>query len=95
VEPARPAGQPTIQRLIAQARAGGGYVEYLWQKPSSGKMVPKLGYAGAAALAPDAGHRPVPGRHGRHPEPADQQVRGNISATLLWMLGIAGLALLA
>jgi hypothetical protein len=25
---------------------------------------------GAAAMAPDAGHRPVPGRHGRHPEPA-------------------------
>jgi two-component system, NarL family, sensor kinase len=39
-----PNGSPTIQRLIAQARAGGGYVRYLWQKPSTGKMAPKLGY---------------------------------------------------
>lgn len=39
-----PAGRPTIQQLLAQARAGGGYVDYLWRKPSSGEMVPKLGY---------------------------------------------------
>lgn len=39
-----PQGNPTIQRLIAQAEAGGGYVRYLWEKPSSHKMVPKLGY---------------------------------------------------
>ncbi len=39
-----PLGRPTIQQLVAQAKAGGGYVDYLWRKPSSGEMAPKLGY---------------------------------------------------
>lgn len=39
-----PNGDPTIQRLINQAKAGGGYVRYLWEKPSTGNMAPKLGY---------------------------------------------------
>ncbi|VVD89525.1 transmembrane sensor histidine kinase transcription regulator protein [Pandoraea eparura] len=37
-------GAPTIQRLIAAARAGGGYVQYPWEKPSLHQMAPKLGY---------------------------------------------------
>lgn len=37
-------GQPVIQDLIAQAKAGGGYVRYLWNKPSTGKAAPKLAY---------------------------------------------------
>ena len=37
-------GEPTIQRLIAQARNGGGYVEFLWNRPSTGRTEPKLGY---------------------------------------------------
>lgn len=37
-------GQATIQALIARARAGGGFVEYLWRKPSSQQLAPKLGY---------------------------------------------------
>ncbi|WP_416757257.1 cache domain-containing protein [Roseateles sp. So40a] len=37
-------GRPTIQQLIAQAKAGGGYVDYEWRKPSSGERAPKLGY---------------------------------------------------
>lgn len=39
-----PQGRLTIQELIAQARAGGGYVDYLWRKPSTGQVAPKLGY---------------------------------------------------
>ncbi|MDH0866035.1 cache domain-containing protein [Mitsuaria sp. GD03876] len=39
-----PLGRPTIQELVEQAKAGGGYVDYLWRKPSSGEMAPKLGY---------------------------------------------------
>ncbi|WP_151636640.1 cache domain-containing protein [Noviherbaspirillum aerium] len=39
-----PEGNPTIQRLIAKARSGGGLVRYLWEKPSTRKMAPKLGY---------------------------------------------------
>ncbi|WP_020206272.1 MULTISPECIES: cache domain-containing protein [Cupriavidus] len=39
-----PKGEPTIQQLIAAARAGGGSVRYMWKKPSSQQMAPKLGY---------------------------------------------------
>jgi two-component system NarL family sensor kinase len=39
-----PLGRPTIQALLARAQAGGGYEEYLWHKPSTGQMAPKLGY---------------------------------------------------
>jgi two-component system NarL family sensor kinase len=39
-----PNGNLTIQHLINQAREGGGYVRYLWQKPSTGRTAPKLGY---------------------------------------------------
>lgn len=39
-----PQGRPTIQQLIAQAKAGGGYVDYLWRKPSSSQLAAKLGY---------------------------------------------------
>lgn len=37
-------GRPTIQLLLAKARAGGGFIEFPWRKPSSGQTVPKLGY---------------------------------------------------
>ena len=37
-------GEPTIQRLIARAQAGGGLQRYMWAKPSSSKTAPKLGY---------------------------------------------------
>lgn len=37
-------GVPTIQRLIARARAGGGLERYTWVKPSTHKAAPKLGY---------------------------------------------------
>jgi two-component system NarL family sensor kinase len=37
-------GEPTIQRLLARARAGGGLQRYMWAKPSSNKTAPKLGY---------------------------------------------------
>ena len=37
-------GVPTIQRLIARAKAGGGLERYTWAKPSSNKEAPKLGY---------------------------------------------------
>ena len=37
-------GNHTIQKLIARAQAGGGIERYLWEKPSTGKVVAKLGY---------------------------------------------------
>ena len=39
-----PQGGLTIQQLIAAASHGGGYVRYVWQRPSTGHLAPKLGY---------------------------------------------------
>ncbi|MFZ6844424.1 cache domain-containing protein [Undibacterium sp. RuTC16W] len=39
-----PEGNFTIRRLIAKAKEGGGAVRYLWEKPSTHKVAPKLGY---------------------------------------------------
>ncbi len=47
-----PSGNLVIQNLIKQAKRGGGYHQYLWEKPSTktdlkpkGKIADKLGYA--------------------------------------------------
>ncbi|MEN3110234.1 cache domain-containing protein [Uliginosibacterium paludis] len=37
-------GAPTIQHLVEQARQGGGYVEFMWNRPSTGRTERKLGY---------------------------------------------------
>lgn len=47
-----PQGSLTIQQLVAQAKAGGGFVEFVWQRPSTGKLERKLGYV---ALEPKWG----------------------------------------
>lgn len=38
-------GVLVIKSLIDEAKRGGGYVEYMWHKPSENKEVAKLGYA--------------------------------------------------
>ncbi len=38
-------GKYLIQELIQKAKNGGGYTHYLWDKPSAGKSVEKLGYS--------------------------------------------------
>ncbi|RTZ16700.1 histidine kinase [Vibrio aquaticus] len=38
-------GNHLIESLLYQAKTGGGYHRYLWQKPSTGVNVPKLSYA--------------------------------------------------
>ncbi|WP_322096473.1 cache domain-containing protein [Pelagibius marinus] len=38
-------GNKVIQGLIKQAQAGGGYHRYQWEKPSSGAIADKIGYA--------------------------------------------------
>lgn len=40
-----PNGVKVIQELITAAKAGGGYVEYQWEKPSQEGTFTKLGYA--------------------------------------------------
>ncbi|KAB0600718.1 cache domain-containing protein [Cupriavidus pauculus] len=39
-----PQGALTIQKLVSAAKSGGGSVRYLWRKPSSQQVAPKLGY---------------------------------------------------
>lgn len=85
-----PAGDATIQRLVAQARAGGGWVTYQWRKPSTGQMTPKLGYVvalprwnwmvGTGLYLDD-----VQATTAR----LDAQVTGNVARTLLWIAAIA------
>ncbi|MGY3569916.1 cache domain-containing protein [Vibrio sp. SCSIO 43135] len=38
-------GDFLIEQLLHQAKTGGGFHQYLWQKPSTGETVPKLSYA--------------------------------------------------
>ena len=37
-------GRPVIQQLIQQARTGGGFVDFMWHRPSTGREERKLGY---------------------------------------------------
>jgi two-component system NarL family sensor kinase len=83
-------GQQTIQQLIARARGGGGYVPYLWRKPSSGQLARKLGYVVAV---PEWDWMVGTGLYlddiDATMSALDRQVSGHISATLLWIAGIA------
>jgi two-component system NarL family sensor kinase len=83
-------GNPTIQRLIAQAKAGGGFVPYTWEKPSSRKIAPKLGYVvmldhwgwmlGTGIYLDDVDSAM---------ERIDMQTSRNIKNTMLWIAAIA------
>jgi len=87
-------GRFTIQELIAQARAGGGFVEYEWRKPSSAQTAPKLGYVTAlprwnwmvgTGLYMDDIQSTM--------QTLDRQMNQNVAATMLWIAGIAALCL--
>lgn len=93
-----PQGRPSIQHLIAQAKAGGGYVDYMWRKPSSSLLAPKLGYVVAI---PEWHWMMGTGLYldGIEATMAELE-RGaskNITATLLWVGGVAvfGIALIS
>lgn len=83
-------GRPTIQRLIAQARAGGGYVTYPWRKPSTDRLTPKLGYV---VLVPRWGWMLGTGIYLDDVEATlarlDRQAAAHIETTLWWLAGIA------
>jgi two-component system NarL family sensor kinase len=83
-------GRPTIQQLIHQAKAGGGYVEYLWRKPSSSQLAPKLGYVVAV---PEWGWMLGTGLYldGIEATMAELErgARQNITTTLLWVGAVA------
>ncbi|CAB3756105.1 hypothetical protein LMG29542_02776 [Paraburkholderia humisilvae] len=85
-----PAGSLTIQQLIAAAAHGGGYVRYVWHRPSTGKLAPKLGYVvplerwgwmlGTGIYLDD-----VDTTLAR----IDQRASSNIEHTMMWIGGIA------
>jgi two-component system NarL family sensor kinase len=90
-----PQGRPTIQRLIERAKAGGGYVEYLWPKPSGGgRIAPKLGYVIAL---PRWNWMLGTGLYLDDIEATtsalDRQVSANITTTMWWIAGFAALGL--
>ena len=93
-----PRGHATIQELLARAHAGGGYVDYMWRRPSTGQVAPKLGYV---VEIPRWGWMVGTGLYRDDIDAAtaqlDAQASSNIGATLLWIAAIAfgGVALIS
>jgi two-component system, NarL family, sensor kinase len=91
-------GNATIQTLLARARAGGGYVEYMWRRPSTGQVAPKLGYV---VEIPRWNWMVGTGLYRDDIDAAtaqlDAQASSNIGQTLLWIAAIAcgGVALIS
>jgi two-component system NarL family sensor kinase len=89
------AGVPTIQRLIARARAGGGLERYNWVKPSSSRPAPKLGYVIPIA---NWGWMMGTGIYLDDVDAAlaqvDAQQSRNIETTMWWIAGLAILSAL-
>ncbi|WP_027214563.1 cache domain-containing protein [Burkholderia sp. WSM2232] len=93
-----PQGVPTIQKLLAAAAQGGGYVRYLWHRPSTGKMASKLGYVvplerwgwmiGTGIYLDDVDNALAD---------IDQRAATNIDSTMMWIdtMALAGLAAIA
>ncbi|MET0351317.1 MAG: cache domain-containing protein [Rhizobacter sp.] len=88
------AGVPTIQHLIAKARAGGGFIRYQWRKPSTDQRVAKLGYVIAL---PKWGWMIGTGLYLDDIEGTlqalDRQVVSHIETTMWWIAGIAALGI--
>ncbi|CAJ0791092.1 hypothetical protein LMG7141_02462 [Ralstonia condita] len=88
-------GQPTIQKLVAAAQAGGGFVRYMWDKPSTHQSVPKLGYV---EPIPQWGWMVGTGLYLDDIEQTlreiDQRAQANIDLTLAWVVGIAAISIL-
>ncbi|GAB3629566.1 transmembrane sensor histidine kinase transcription regulator protein [Pandoraea terrae] len=88
-------GAPTIQRLVAQARAGGGFVRYTWEKPSLHQAAAKLSYVialpkwnwmiGTGIYLDDVEATLAQ---------SDQRAQANIDRTLLWITLIASSCLM-
>jgi two-component system NarL family sensor kinase len=80
-------GQYPIQKLLAQARAGGGYVEYEWPRPSTGQLEVKLGYVEPIA---GWGWMMGTGTYVDEPERARRRIAeatGEAVADTLWRVG--------
>ncbi len=87
-----PQGALTIQQLVSAAQHGGGYVRYMWHRPSTGKLAPKLGYVVAL---PRWGWMVGTGIYLDDVDSTlahiDERASANIERTLQW-LGVIALA---
>jgi two-component system NarL family sensor kinase len=82
----RDGGYP-VRRLIDQARTGGGYVDYEWDRPSTGQLESKLGY-----VEPIAGWQWVlgTGTYVDEPERARKRIAEASSEAVVDTLGRIG-----
>ena len=93
-----PAGALTIQQLIAAAAGGGGYVRYVWHRPSTGKLAPKLGYV---VPLPRWGWMLGTGIYLDDVETTlahiDQRASSDIEHTMMWIgaIALAGIGVIA
>lgn len=93
-----PNGALTIQQLIEEASKGGGYVRYVWRRPSTGLLAPKLGYV---VPLPRWGWMIGTGIYLEDVETTlariDFQAAANIERTLKWIgaIALAALAIIA
>jgi two-component system NarL family sensor kinase len=93
-----PAGSLTIQQLIAAAAQGGGYVRYVWHRPSTGRLAPKLGYV---VPLPRWGWMLGTGIYLDDVDTTlariDQRASSDIEHTMLWIgaIALAGLCVIA
>lgn len=87
-----PQGALTIQQLVSAAQHGGGFVRYMWHRPSTGKLAPKLGYVVAL---PRWGWMVGTGIYLDDVDSTlahiDERASANIERTLQW-LGVIALA---
>ncbi|HEY8708947.1 MAG TPA: cache domain-containing protein [Burkholderiaceae bacterium] len=86
-------GTYVIRELIARAREGGGFQRYLWPKPSTGRVVRKLGYA---VELPRWGWMLGTGIYLDDVDAAAARLRGNLLASVRQtLLGLATVAVIA
>jgi two-component system NarL family sensor kinase len=94
---ADPNGKMIIQDLIRIARAGGGYYDYVWPKPSANSSDPKPKRSYAIEL-PAWGWMLGTGIYLDDIDTAlaevDQKASNNITGTMLWILAIMLLSLI-
>ncbi|MDP4299651.1 cache domain-containing protein [Leptothrix discophora] len=89
-------GRPVVQSLIAKAREGSGFFQYVWNKPSLRAEVPKMGYVvGLQRWGWMMGSGLYLDDIDATLHELEQRARDNIWATMAWITAIAllGIAL--
>ncbi|NRT57214.1 cache domain-containing protein [Sphaerotilus uruguayifluvii] len=87
-------GLPVVQELVARARQGQGYFRYVWNKPSSRQVAPKLGYVvGLQRWGWMVGTGIYLDDVQATLDALEREGRANIDKTTGWIAGIALLAL--